>query len=269
MPNRLIQPVQIRGDGSWVVLIHGVGLDHRMWQQQVTALASCHRVLSYDLLGHGDAPQCRQIRVSKLAEFVAQLDKIFVAEKIRAAHLVGFSLGALIAQAFCLHHADKLLSLSLLSSVYQRSPAQQQALQSRLQDATNGRHREIREAAIERWFTRRFKCEHPEVVTHIEQRLASNLAASFLAAYRVFADSDQALAHNLADIHLPTLVLTGEHDIGSTPAMSQALAASIPHAYAVIVPNAKHLVPLERAELVNYHLTQHFSNAERRSHETL
>ncbi|MGW5697528.1 alpha/beta fold hydrolase, partial [Streptomyces asiaticus] len=75
--------------------------------------------------------------------------------------------------------------------------------------------------------------------------LLANDRASYLACYRVFATADTGLWRWLPRIAAPTVAVTGERDPGSTPAMSHRLADRIPGARAVIVPGARHLLPLE------------------------
>src|SRR4029077_20283153 len=77
-------------------------------------------------------------------------------------------------------------------------------------------------AAIERWFTPEFRAGNPEIVERQIQRVLGNDPVGYAAAYRVFAESDPIV--ELGKISCPTLVMTGEHDTGSTPTM----AASIP-----------------------------------------
>ena len=74
--------------------------------------------------------------------------------------------------------------------------------------------------------------------------------ASFLAAYRIFAECDAELWPALGRIRCPTLAITGAEDTGSTPAMAMALAGQVPGARSQVVPHCRHLLPFERpAEL--------------------
>jgi (E)-2-((N-methylformamido)methylene)succinate hydrolase len=66
----------------------------------------------------------------------------------------------------------------------------------------------------------------------------------------VFATADADMAGTIDRIRCPTLVLTGEHDTGSTPAMAQALAARLPAATLAILPGLRHLSLIESPEQV-------------------
>ncbi len=79
-----------------------------------------------------------------------------------------------------------------------------------------------------------------------EETLLANDRDSFLNCYRVFATADAEIGPELPLITVPALALTGEHDPGSTPEMTRRLAEAIPDCRAVIVPDARHMLPVER-----------------------
>ena len=100
--------------------------------------------------------------------------------------------------------------------------------------------------ALDRWFSPEFEATHPGVVEAVRERMENNDADVYANAYEVFATGDAELVDQVHRIVAPTLVITGEHDQRSTPAMARALAAAIPGATAVVIPAARHLLPLER-----------------------
>jgi pimeloyl-ACP methyl ester carboxylesterase len=80
--------------------------------------------------------------------------------------------------------------------------------------------------------------------------LRANDRESYLACYRVFATGDAECAPLYATLPMPVLALTGSDDAGSTPAMSAAIAAACPRGEVVIVPGARHLLPLDAPQAV-------------------
>ena len=105
-------------------------------------------------------------------------------------------------------------------------------------------------AAIERWFTPEFRAQNPEIIERQIRRVLGNDPAGYAAAYRVFAESDGI--DDLHKIHCPTLVMTGEHDTGSTPAMAQAIHERIADSRLVILPRYRHSLLIEAtAEVVS------------------
>ena len=101
-----------------LVFVHGVGLDHKMWDSQITSLNN-YSTITYDLLGHGKTPYNKE--EVTLNDFSEQLDYLLKFLKIDKINLVGFSLGSLIALDFASKFQDKLKSLTLIGTTYKRT----------------------------------------------------------------------------------------------------------------------------------------------------
>jgi pimeloyl-ACP methyl ester carboxylesterase len=224
-----------------LVLLHGVGLDHTMWEPVARLLPGDINVISPDLPGHGGRPPApADVTLADLAAGIA-------ADVPPRSHLVGFSLGALVAQHLARYRPDLVATLTSVSSVCRRTPEERAAVLDRLQTAENDFSASA-SASLRRWF------DHtdvdPEQVRRTEATLMANDAASFLHCYRVFATADAEI--ELDRIPVPALAVTGENDPGSTPEMARRLAAAMPDCRAVIVPGARHMLPVERPrELVD------------------
>lgn len=241
----------ITGEGDPLILIHGVGLARGIWAPQVRHLSPHFRTVTYDLLGHGESPPAGT--EATLQDFAGQLHEV-LGQVGGPASVVGFSFGGLIAQAFALHHPASLRKLVLLSTVHDRSPSERAAVLARWEATRAGGMMVAVQPALERWFSRTYLEAHPEIAEAFRQMLLENRLASFLQAYRVFATADQNLAGRVSGIACPTLVMTGEEDVGSTPQMATRLASSIPNAKLSILPGARHMMSLEHAEEVNRQL---------------
>ncbi len=231
------------GAGTPLVLIHGVGLDHTMWDGMAGLMARHHRVIRYDLLGHGQSAKPPGERY--LADFAIQLEHLLHNLGIERAHIAGFSLGALVASAFAARFPDKLDKLVLMNMVHERTPEQRSAIAKRMQQLAEHGSAATVDAAIERWFTPSYKDTNPDVMATVRQRLLSNDPGGYLSAYRIFANADDEASQNLSDIRTPTLALTAQDDIGSTPDMTHAIAAVLSEGHAKIVPNLRHGAPIE------------------------
>lgn len=233
--------------GPAVVLLHGVGLDHTMWEPVRTLLADSYRVVTPDLPGHGRRPPVPAgVSLSDLAAGVAD-------EIPPGAHLVGFSLGALVAQYLTLHRSPLVASLTSVSSVCRRTPDERTAVLGRLRTATDDFPASAA-ASIQRWYGGTEV--DAQLVRRTEQTLLANDRQSFVNAYRVFATADAEIGAGLGDITTPALAVTGELDPGSTPEMTQRLAAALPNCRAVIVPGARHMLPVQRPQELVTCLTQ-------------
>jgi pimeloyl-ACP methyl ester carboxylesterase len=110
------------------------------------------------------------------------------------------------------------------------------------------------EASLQRWYAG--TGVDPELVAGTRATLLANDVASYLNCYRVFATADAEIGPELPRISAPTLAVTGALDPGSTPEMTRRLAAAIPSCRAEVVPDARHMLPVERPhELVTSLIT--------------
>jgi pimeloyl-ACP methyl ester carboxylesterase len=236
------------GSGTPVVLIHGVGADLEMWEPVAVRLAPDHDVVRYDMQGHGDS--AKPAGPYRLDDYVDQLRRLTDGLGLTRVMLAGFSMGALVAQAFALAAPARVERLVLLNTVFDRSPQERAAVEARVRAVLNGGHATAIADAIERWFTPSFRAGRPEVVEAVRRRMESNDLTAYAAAYGLFAVADRPLAARVGDIRVPTTVVTGAEDQRSTPAMAAALAARLPQGRCLIVPDQRHMTPLEVPELV-------------------
>ncbi|MBC9730753.1 alpha/beta fold hydrolase [Streptomyces sp. TRM68367] len=225
-----------------------------MWERCLPRLTARHRVTSVDLRGHGASPPAAPgVSLAELATDVAALLD-------GPAHVVGFSLGALVAQQLALVRQELVTSLTLVSSVADRSEEERAAVARRRERA----HQDFAgsaAAAVERWFSAEWRAREPMLAQTVRNTLLGNDRTSYLACYDVFATADAALWPRLPRITAPTLAVTGADDPGSTPEMSRRLAARVPGADPVIVPGARHLLPLEHPEELTKVILEHTARA--------
>lgn len=227
-----------------VVLLHGVGLDHTVWQPVLALLPDGVDVVTPDLMGHGSKPPASAgITLADLANDLA-------AEIPAGAHVVGFSLGALVAQHLAVYRPELVATLTSVSSVCRRTADERAAVLDRLDSAATD-FAASAEASLQRWYEG--TNVSAEQVRLTRATLMANDPASFLRCYRVFATADAEIAADLSRIAVPALAVTGECDPGSTPEMTRRLAEAIPDCRAVVVPGARHMLPVERPrELVDH-----------------
>lgn len=240
-------PVWVTGKGPTVVLIHGVLMDHRMWDALTLRLTPEYRVVRFDMLGHGCAPNPAGRR--KLNDFVEQTREVVDAfSEDGPPVLVGFSMGGLIGQAYAVGLGDSLRGLVLMNAVYDRDELQRTAVRRRLDAMLDGAVDETIKLAAERWFSEHEYQESKSDIKKIFSWIRDGEFASKVKAYAVFAYEDEELVGQLHQIRVPTLVVTGERDVGSTPSMSEAMAAAIPGARLVIRKDQRHMMPSLDAE---------------------
>jgi pimeloyl-ACP methyl ester carboxylesterase len=236
----------VKGGGRHVTLIHGVGSHLQAWDGIVAALRDECTVLRYDLRGH--AKSGKPPGPYALDDYVADLAALLDAQSVASTTLVGFSFGGMIAPAFAVCHPERVRALGIVSAVAGRTPEQRAAMVKRADELARGGAILTVGAAIERWFTPEFRARNPEIIERQIQRVLGNDPVGYAAAYRVFAESD--VIGDLHRISCPTLVMTGEHDIGSTPAMAKAIHERIANSRLVILPRYRHSLLIEATEEV-------------------
>jgi len=229
-----------------IVFIHGVGLTKEIWEPQINFFKD-YNTLTYDLLGHGKTP-LKKSTVS-FKDFSTQLVKLIEELNFKKIHLVGFSLGALIARHFAYEHNNKLSSLIILSSIYKRTEEQKRVVRNRLEVAKMGRAAS-KQAALKRWLSEDFSKKNPKIYKKIYSILNKNKPEDFLKCYKIFVnyvDNDDMLKK----INVNTLIATGENDVGSTPEMSRNLSKMIQGSKFIEIKKGKHLCSIECADDVN------------------
>ena len=227
-----------------LVFIHGVGLTHEIWKPQIDYFKD-YTTLSYDILGHGKTP-LKKTNIS-FDDFSEQLIKLINELNFQKIHLVGFSIGSLVARNFATKHNDRLQSLILLGSVYKRSEEEQKIITDRFNLAK--RNHTLSKQALKRWFTDKYLEKNPNTYEKISSILEGNNIENFLKVYKlfVFHKNDE----NFKNIKVNTLIMTGENDIGSTVKMSRKLSNVIENSQLKVIKNGKHLCGIECADEVN------------------
>ena len=227
-----------------IVFIHGVGLTYEIWQPQLDFFKG-NSTLAYDILGHGKTPLNKQ-EVS-FDDFSNQLIDLIDELKIDKIHLIGFSIGSLIARNFATKFNNRLQSLTLLGSIFKRSEQQQKIVNERFNQAKQ--ELKLSKLALKRWFTDKYLENNPNTYEKISSILSSNNMSNFIRVYALFVNHKND--ENFEKIKVNTLIMTGENDIGSTIEMSKELNKIIINSELKIIKDGKHLCGIECADDVN------------------
>ena len=235
-----------------IVFIHGVGLNHKIWEPQINVFENTF--LAYDILGHGKTPLDKENL--SFDDFSNQLINLIDELNIRRIHLVGFSIGSLIARNFASKYSDRLESLILLCSIYKRTEKQQQIVKDRFELAKKSKS--LSKQALKRWFTDEYLEKNPNTYKKISSILEQNSMENFLKIYELFVNHKDD--EQFEKIKTKTLIMTGEGDIGSTPEMSINLSKVINNSNVKIISKGKHLCSIECADDVNMAIKKHIQN---------
>ena len=239
-----------------IVFIHGVGLNHQMWDKQINYLNE-FSILTYDLLGHGKTP-CNKNKLN-LKDFSNQLLGLLDHLKIEKINLVGFSLGSLIALDFSSHFQNKVEKLILIGTTYKRSDQERSLVLERYNQAKL--NKPISKQALKRWFSDKYLENNPttyDLFMNILNKKPDD-HKNFLKAYELFANHYDNF-DDIKKIDIKTLVMTGSDDIGSTPAMSKELVKDMVNSTYIEIQNGKHLCSIECVDDVNIKIKNFINN---------
>ena len=227
-----------------IVFIHGVGLTHEIWQPQLDYFKD-KTTISYDILGHGKTPLSKS-NIS-FDDFSEQLINLLNQLNFDKIHLIGFSIGSLIARNFATKYDGKLRSLTLLGSIFKRNEEQQKIVNDRFNLAK--KNLKLSRQALKRWFTDKYLEKNPDTYEKISSILENNNMKNFLKVYELFVyhKNDE----NFQNIKVNTLIMTGENDMGSTVDMSKKLCEVINNSQLKVIKDGKHLCGIECADDVN------------------
>lgn len=235
-----------------LVFIHGVGLNHQVWQPQIDFFAERYQVLAYDMLGHGESPLPDEN--AGMTAYVNQLRSLLSDLAINGSLvIVGHSMGALVGMAFALAEQfnERVQKLVLLNMVYQRTAAQRKAVVARAAKVLEEGRIAGMDAALERWFAGKTSAADLEKIARVRQWLSQVNPVGYGRTYQLFATSDLAFSGQLSQLRMPVLYLTGEFDPNSTPVMSDQLASATPSGFADALANEAHMMAYIAPEKVN------------------
>jgi pimeloyl-ACP methyl ester carboxylesterase len=234
------------GEGPRVVLIHGLGQDHRMWSAQQEALTG-HRTLAYDLRGHGGTT------AGAPAGTLAQLggDLIALLEDIGPSTCVGFSLGGTVALWAASERPDLVPEVVAVatSSVVGRAAAAFFA--ERIELFSSGDDAAIRDAVLQ---DTRAQLSGPSVDADAiaAQRVEAigDRQGYLNAARAMIGVHEQSLNDRLERIAQPVLVVSGEHDAFCPRRAADLMLEHLPDGRFHELPGVGHLVTDEDPDAV-------------------
>jgi len=238
---------EISGSGPCVTLAHSLATDLTLWDELVAVLEPHFTVLRHDARGHGrsSAPEGSYDFPTLVGDLVGLLDAL----RIGRTHFVGLSMGGMIGQHLALKAPDRIDRL-VLADTTSRMPAEAQPLWAeRIRIATGQGMEPLVQPTLERWFTAPYRAAHPEVMETIGTLIRNTPVAGYVGCAQAIARID--VTDRLNGIKAPTLVVVGRDDVGTPPAMSEAIAAAIPGARLEIIPEASHLSNIEQADAFN------------------
>ena len=234
-----------------VTLSHSIAADLTMWDATLPALRDRYRVLRYDIRGHGgsQAPP----GAYTLEELADDARALLGGLGIARTHWVGLSLGGMIGQALALDAPDVLASLVLCDTASGMPAEMKPVWNERIAMVEAGGAGARLDDVLARWFTPGFLESRPDVVATTLAMIGRTSPRGFAGCAAAIRDLD--FTERLSGIHLPTLLIVGEHDEATPPIASRLMQALIKDAELEILPGAAHLANVEQPQAFNRALT--------------
>ena len=237
---------EIAGQGQPILFIHGLGSSSRDWEPQVAFFAKHYQVVTFDVRGHGQSgkppgPYSIPLFATDTAELIKSLG-------IAPAHVVGISMGGMIAFQLAVSAADLVRSLVIVNSgpefilrtFKERIGGLQRLLIVRLLGM-----RKMGQVLSKRLFP---KPEHEELRRVFVERWAENDRRAYSDAMRAIVG--WSVSDRLGDIRSPTLVIAADEDYAPV-SLKEAYIAKMPQAELVVIADSRHATPAERPEQFN------------------
>jgi 3-oxoadipate enol-lactonase len=238
------------GKGEAVVFLHGLGSTKESWYSQLDYVGKTHLAIAWDARGYGESDDyVGELEFAR--DFVMDLARTLDHVGVARAHLVGLSMGGLIAQCFYFAHPHRVSSLILADSFPSfKSLGEKMVagfLAARLQPLLDGATpADLAASGAEALLA-------PGAPDVARKRLIATLSGMRKESYikTIRAMVAQNAVGRLEDIEVPTLVLNGEFDRLAPVAIAEDMVRRIPDAQLVVIQGAGHLSNLEGPDEFN------------------
>ncbi|MCG5241506.1 3-oxoadipate enol-lactonase [Azospirillum doebereinerae] len=233
-------------DAPVLLLANSIGTSFHIWDAMVPALSRRYRLLRYDMRGHGltqvtTVTEAAGYTMDTLADDAAALlDALGIAR----AHVCGLSIGGMMAQRLAVKAPERVRGLVLCDTAGLIGPPSVWA--ERIAAIRARGMASIAEGVMARWFTEGFRTERPDQIRGYVAMLGRTTEDGYVGCAMAIRDAD--LRADNARIAAPTLVVVGERDLATPPALAEELAAGIPGARFALLPDAAHIPCVERPD---------------------
>ncbi len=232
------------GTGRNLVVLHSLLADRHAFDPVLPALAASHRVTLFNLPGfHGSQPTL----LAAMDAYVAAIEDGFQEFNIaNDAVLIGNGFGGTVALAFALAHPERIAKLVLSDAAAGFPPEGRKAFEVMAAKVAEGGLATIAEIAAKRVFSPAYLAAHPELIEERKRVLMAIDPKAFQAACKILQEAD--LTPLLHRLKVPTLVVCGEFDQATPPALNKAIADKVAGARYVELPGCGHCPPLEQPQ---------------------
>lgn len=239
------------GSGTPIVFVHGGGMSHEFWEQQVYTLADSYRVVAYDLRGHGESDKPEHGHT--FDRFVQDLEALIRHLRLGAVSLVCHAVGGYVGILYALRNPDLLSRLVLVCSSARFLGADEERggfSTDFWNDLREGLAKDKVEANA-RLIERMFYYRDPGPATR-QAVLNIMLQWPLYAVKLIGRDAEKInFEDRLHEIKTPTLVIHGRHDRKQRFSGAKFLCDKLANAKLVVFEESAHVPPLEEVERFN------------------
>lgn len=232
------------GSGPVLVMLHCLGVDHRLWDIAASGLVQDYTLLSYDFPGHGETPLPRG--PYGIEHLSAQLGAVLARAGIDRAHVAGISLGGLVAQHFAATQPARVDKLVLIDTTPRYTEETRRMWAERAAAARSAGVASLIDGLLRIWFTDAFVAADPPAVRYVRETLRGCSGEGYALACEALAAAE--LRPLAPEIKAPTLVICGEQEMPAFLDAARWLGATIPGARNAWLAPARHCSILEQPD---------------------
>jgi pimeloyl-ACP methyl ester carboxylesterase len=237
-----------KGTGTPIVLMHGFPLDSRVWEAQVNSLSDQYRVIAPDLRGFGKSASSDAFSMASLADDVHALLKEIGA---LPAVLGGLSMGGYVALAFAKKYPADLRGLLMVDTRAEADTSEGKEKRNKMIQLVRDKgSKAVADEMSPKMLAEETAKAHPAVGRKLREIMESQSAKTIEHAVAAMRDREDH-TKNLASIAVPTLIIVGESDAITPPAMSQSMNQAIRNSTLVTIKSSGHMSPMEQPEQVS------------------
>lgn len=229
-----------------VVLLHSLAMDRHFWQPVIERLLPHAAVLALDCRGHGASD--KPAGPYTVEQFAADVRDVVTALDFGGVLVAGASMGGCVSLQFAGAYPELTRAAGLIDTTAWYGETAPKDWDVRAAKAEKEGLAGLVEFQTTRWFSDAFRAAHKEVVQRCVDTFLRNEVAAFAATGRMLGAFDGRA--QMANVRVPACVIVGEEDYAAPPAMARALHDGIAGSTLTVVPQARHLTPLEVPDLV-------------------
>jgi 3-oxoadipate enol-lactonase len=254
----VVRHVEVSASRPTIVFSHALGYNHTMWDAVIPAFSDRYAMIAYDHRGQGESEKsATDFSIDALVDDAASvvLNEVF-AKGGGPVHFVGLSMGGMVAQGLAARYPHLVKSIVVANSAMRYDDTAKALWHARIDTVNRKGMSVVIDTLLSRWFDASFREANPTTIAEVTQILLANDPLAYARTCAAIADIDFSKSN--PTITCPTLVIAGTRDEATPPALSDAVAASIPNARLATI-DAAHISAVEQPSAFTAFLRAHFS----------